>query len=148
MAELNENRGYRRIAGGWGTLHWDGEPVFEVTECNADVELQRGDVQINLDLDSKVTATKGSGSFKVQHVYTRGLKKLTDEYKKGHDPRSVLSIAMNDPDAVGGQRERVNLGNVWFDKITLAGFTKTEIVERTFEFGFTLSDSDIAEGIY
>lgn len=148
MAELNENRGYHRIAGGWGTLHWDGEPVFEVTECNADVELQRGDVQIGLDLDSKVTATKGSGSFKVQHVYTRGLKKLTDEYKKGHDPRSVLSIAMNDPDAVGGQRERVNLGNVWFDKITLAGFTKTEIVERTFEFGFTLSDSDIAEGIY
>lgn len=148
MAELNENRGYHRIAGGWGTLHWDGEPVFEVTECNADVELQRGDVQIGLDLDSKVTATKGSGSFKVKHVYTRGLKKLTDEYKKGHDPRSVLSIAMNDPDAVGGQRERVNLGNVWFDKITLAGFTKTEIVERTFEFGFTLSDSDIAEGIY
>lgn len=148
MAVENANKGFRRIAGAWGTLHWDGDPIFEVTECNADLDLERGDVQIGLDVDSKITGIKGSGSFKVQHVYTRGIKKLTDAYKKGHDPRSVLSLALNDPDAVGGQRERVNLGNVWFTKLTMAGFTKMEIVEKTYEFGFTLGDSDIAEGIY
>ncbi|NLY09365.1 MAG: terminase [Tissierellia bacterium] len=144
----NENKGMRRIAGAWGTLHWDGEAVFEVEECSADIEVERGDVMVGIDVDSKMTGLKGSGSFKVQHVYTRGVKKLLDAYKKGHDPRSVLSLALNDPDAVGGQRERVNLGNVWFNKFQVAGFTKPEIVGREFEFGFTPTDSDIAEGIY
>lgn len=143
-----EIKGYNVMTGAFGTLHFDGDPIVEVEEVSVDVEIQRGDIQINLDVDAKMTGTKGSGSFKVKHVYTRYLKKWLDAYKKGHDVRSVLSVAINDPDSPGGQRERVNIGNVWFNKLQMGGFNKSEVVGREFEFGFTVSDSDIAEGVY
>lgn len=144
----NENRGYRRIAGAWGTLHIDGEEVFEVESVEANVEAQRGDVLVMNNVDSKVTGLAGSGSFVCKHVYTRGVQKLMDKFKEGHDPRFVLSIALNDPDAVGGQKERINIGNVWVSNLPLANFNRSEVVEKTYEFGFTPNDVEIAEGIY
>lgn len=74
MAVENTNKGFRRIAGARGTLHWDGDPIFEVTECNADLDLERGDVQIGLDVDSKITGIKGSGSLRSNTFIREGLK--------------------------------------------------------------------------
>ncbi|MDO5096501.1 MAG: phage tail tube protein [Peptostreptococcaceae bacterium] len=141
-------RGNRVLSGAHGTLHWDGELIFEVKSVNADINFNREDVAFGLDMDSKMTAVSGSGEFVVSHVYSRGIKKLLDAIKKGEDPRASLSVAIKDPDAVGKQIERVNIANVWFNKMTLANFTRGEYIEKTFEFGFTPSDSDLAEGIY
>jgi len=144
----NENRGFRRIAGAWGTLHIDGEEIFECENVEANIEPQRGDVLVMNNVDSKITGLAGSGSFTCKHVYTRGIDKLLPKLKEGHDPRFVLSIALNDPDAVGGQKERINIGNVWINNLPLANFNRSEVVEKTYEFGFTPNDVEIAEGIY
>lgn len=148
MSDLSQNRGYRRIAGAWGNLHIDGELIFEVENFNAEIEAQRGDVYVNNNLDSKITGLAGSGSFTIKHVYTRGIKKYLDVLKEGHDPRFVASVSLEDPDAVGGQIERVNIGNCWITKLPLSNFDKSEVVEKEYEFGFTPNDVDIAEGIY
>lgn len=141
-------KGMRVLSGAHGTLHWDGELIFEVKSVNAEVTINREDVLFGMDVDSKMTSTQGAGEFTVYHVYTKGIKKLMDAIKRGEDPRATLSVAIKDPDAVGKQIERVNLGNVWFNKMTLANFTRGEYVEKSFEFGFTVSDSDLPEGIY
>ena len=141
-------RGNRVLSGAFGTLHWDGELIFEVKGVNADVDVRREEVPFGLDIDSKMTGLAGSGEFTVMHVYTRGVKKLQEALIKGEDVRSTLTCSNKDPDAVGKQIEVVHLANVWFNKYTLANFTRGEYVEKTFEFGFTPSDSDIPEGIY
>lgn len=148
MTEVNQNRGFRRIAGAWGTLHIDGEAIFEVVSFEASVEAQRGDVQIGINVDSKVTGLAGSGQFVVKHVYTRGVKKYLEALQEGHDPRFLSSVCLDDPDAVGGQVERINIGNCWINNLPLSNFDAAEVVEKTYEFGFTPGDVEIAEGIY
>lgn len=144
----DEQRGYRVLSGAYGTLHLDGEYIFNCTDITADVEENRSDVQRGLDLDSKMVSGKGSGTFKVDSVYTRAEEAIMKAYKEGKDKRFVLSIAVNDPDAVGGQRTRTDIGNVWVDKLTVATFTAGEIVGKEFSFGFTPSDVNISEGIH
>lgn len=148
MADISQNRGFRRISGGWGSLHIDGELIFEVESVEAKVEPQRGDVFVDNNVDSKVTGLAGSGSFTVKHVYTRGIANYLKELKAGHDPRFVASISISDPDAVGGQTERINIGNCWVTSLPLSNFTKGEVVEKSYEFGFTPNDVEVAEGIY
>ena len=140
--------GQRVLAGAFGTMHWDGEMIFEVKELTADIEIRREEVTFGLDVDSKMTGIAGSGEFRVQHVYTRGVKKLLDALRKGEDIRCTITSSIKDPDAVGKQIEVVHLSNVWFNKFTIANFLRGEYIEKTYEFGFTPSDSDIAEGIY
>ena len=145
---MTENRGFRRIAGAWGTLHIDGEAIFEVVSFEASVEVQRGDVQIGINVDSKMTGLAGSGQFVVKHVYTRGIEKYLSAVKAVRDPRFLASVSLDDPDAVGGQVERINIGNCWINNLPLTNFDMAEVVEKTFEFGFTPGDAEVAEGIY
>ena len=140
-------RGYQVVAGAWGTLHWNGRAVLEVAEVNAEIEMQRADIQINIAVDSKMTGLKGSGTLKCKHVYTSAYNDMLEAYKQGLDVRHTLSIAISDPDATGGQRGRLNIGNVWFNKAGLAGFNVSEVVERELEFGFTPTDAMYQEMI-
>lgn len=148
MSDLSQNRGFRRIAGAWGNLHIDGELIFEVEKFEAKIEPQRGEVYVGNNVDKKITGLAGSGSFTIKHVYTRGVEKYLDVLKSGRDPRFVSSVSLEDPDAVGGQIERINIGNCWLDSLPLSNFDKSEVVEKEFEFGFTPNDVDVAEGIY
>lgn len=145
---INDNRGFRRISGTWGSLHIDGELIFECEGVEAFVEVQRGDVYVGNNVDSKANGLAGSGTMTIKHVYTRGVKKYLDVLKEGRDPRFLMSVALEDPDAVGGQKERINIGNCWINNLPLSNFTKGEVVEKSYEFGFTPNDVDIAEGIY
>lgn len=148
MERLSQNRGFRRISGAWGNLHIDGELIFEAESVEATIEAQRGDVFVGNNVDSKITGLAGSGTLTIKHVYTRGIQKYLDVLKAGRDPRFVASIALEDPDAVGGQIERINIGNCWINSLPLSNFSKSEVVEKQFEFGFTPNDVDVAEGIY
>ncbi len=139
-------RGFHVLAGAFGTLMFNGQPIFECKDVKASIEVQRSDIPLEGgDIDSKMTGRKGSGSMTVQHVYTRGFNEMLEAYNRGEDVRSTMSIANNDPDAVRGQRERTNLANVWFNKFDIAGWTRGEAVEREYEFGFTPSDAQMAE---
>lgn len=138
----------RVLNGAFATLIWDGEPFAEVKNVSAEVEVMREDVQTGMDMDSKMTGLKGTGSLTIYHVYTRVVKRMLEHYGEGHDVRSLLSIINKDPDAVGGQQERVDFGNVWFNKLPLASFARGEIIEKEYEYGFKPSECRIPEGIY
>lgn len=139
---MNKVPGYRQIAGSWGQLWWDGELVFEVESFEAKITAEREDVlqSGSLDADSKITQLKGEGSMKVKKVYSRGIKKLLDAWKKGHDVRSQFIGKLDDPDAYGS--ERCVIDNAWFNELTLMQFELGQKLEREYPFGFTPSSVD------
>lgn len=112
-------RGNNQVNGTWGQVWWNGELVFELESFEAKVTANRETVNIGMDEDSKLVGLKGEGSMKVKKVFSRGKKKILEAWKKGEDPRSTLVGKLKDPDTVGKQSERVSIGNVWFDELTL-----------------------------
>lgn len=142
---MNKIPGYRQISGSWGQLWWDGELVYEVDSFESKITAEREDVYQagSLDVDSKITQLKGEGSMKVKKVYSRGLIKLLDAWKKGHDIRSQFIGKLDDPDAYGS--ERVVIDNVWFNELTLMQFEMGQKLEREFPFGFTPSTVDFPD---
>lgn len=140
-------KGLNQIAGTHGYLWWDGEQVFEVESFEAKITANREDVQMGMDVDSKVTGFKGEGTLKIKKVFSRGISKLLDAWKKGTDPRSQLVGKLADPDAVGQQSERVVINNVWFNELTLMQFEKGQVLSVEFPFGFTPSDVDFPDQI-
>lgn len=129
-------------------LYWDGELVLEVETFESKVVANREEVPMigNMDIDSKLISLTGEGNLTVKKVFSRGMKKLLDAWKKGRDPRSTLSGLLDDPDAIGGQKERVTISNVWFNELTLMQFEAGQL-KRNYPFGFTVSSVDIQEEI-
>ncbi len=140
-------RGNNQINGTWGQVWWNGELIFELESFEAKVIAEREDVVIGMDKDSKLVGLKGEGSMKVKKVFSRGKKKFLDAWKKGEDPRSTLVSKLKDPDTVGKQSERVSIGNVWFDELTLIQFEQGKKGEDEYKFGFTASDADFIDTI-
>lgn len=140
-------RGNNQINGSWGQFWWDGELIFEVESYEAKVTAEREDVVIGMDKDSKLVGLKGEGSFKIKKVFSRGKKKFLDAWKRGEDPRSTLVGKVKDPDTIGKQSERVSIGNVWFDELTLMQFENAKKSEEEYKFGFTPSDADFLDTI-
>ena len=142
---VNKLRGNRVINGSFGELWWDGEKLLDVSKFEAKITAEREDVVQagTLDIDSKLVALKGEGSFTVKRVYSRVLKKLINEWKKGIDPRSTLIGKLSDPDAYGS--ERVAITNVWFSDANIMSFENKKVVEEELKFGFTASDVEVQE---
>ncbi len=145
MAEL---KGFHNIAGAFGTFHFNNIPVFEVKNVSAKVTVERADVPVEGgDVDSKMTMRKGEITFTVSYIADRGMKELLAAYNAGRDVRCTASIALNDPDAIRGQRERVNIANIWLNDIVMIAFARGEALEREYTGGFTPSDASYAETI-
>ena len=51
-------RGNKTLAGTWGEVWMDGEKVFLLQKIEQKIEVNREDVQIGMDVDSKVTGWK------------------------------------------------------------------------------------------
>lgn len=147
MAEKLDGR--RQLNGKHAKLWWDGELIFEVENFETKAVANREEVSMigSMDVDSKVMSITGEGSMTLKHVYSRGVRKLLDAWKKGIDPRSTLTGLKDDPDAVGGQKERITINNVWFNEVTLLSFESGALGTREYPFGFTVSDVDIQETI-
>lgn len=143
MARNNEDityRGNRRLSGSWGRLYWNNELIFEISKYEAKVTANRETVNVGNDEDSKIVSLKGEGSFTIKQVFTRGLDSMIAAWVAGEDVRGNLVTALDDPDAVNGQDERVSFGNVWFNELMVAIAEKGKVVEKEFPFGFTPSD--------
>ena len=140
-------RGNNQINGTWGQVWLDGELVFELESFEAKVSANRETVTIGMSEDSKLVGLKGEGTMKVKKVFSRGKKKLLDAWKKGEDPRSTIVTKLKDPDTIGKQSERVSIGNVWFDELTLTQFEQAKKLEDEYKFGFTPSDADYLDAI-
>lgn len=140
-------KGHEVISGGSGKMYLDGEYVATCTEINAEIEIEREDIHLGLSIDSKMTGVKGSGSFTLDHVNSVIMKKLVDSIKNGRDTRVSITVRMQDKDTKGGQVEHTTLNNVWFNKLTIAGFKKGEKNSRPFDFGFTPTETQMDEWI-
>lgn len=140
MATQEILRGNQTMSGAYGTIWVDNEKVMEVKKFESKVIANRVDVQLGLSVDSKIVGLKGEGSFEVTKVYSRA-KKIFESWIKGEDKRARIVSKISDPDSPGKQEERVSFDNVWFNELTLASFTKGEVVGDTFPFGFTPEDT-------
>ena len=93
---------------------------------------------LGIDVDTKVTGLKGEGTLAVKKVYTR-FDDVRSEIVKGRDPRGSIIAKLKDPDAVGKQTERYQIGNV-----ALGEFAKTwemgAVVKEEYPFTFTPTD--------
>ena len=150
MARASEDvkyRGRRRLNGSHGKVWFDGELVFEIESFECTIEAQREDVIIGNSVDSKITSLKGEGTAKIKNVINRNFRKLHEAWSAGHDPRSVITGLLDDPDAVDGQKERISIDNVWFNKLTPLHFEKGKVVETDIPFGFTPEDLQYIESI-
>lgn len=134
-------RGNQTLSGAHGTLWIDNLKCMEVSKIESKVIANRKEVQLGLSVDSKITGLKGEGTLEVNKVYSRSAEILRN-WKKGKDVRSRLVVSIKDPDAKGGQEERVSLDNVWFNELALAAFTRGEGIGETFPFGFTPDDAE------
>lgn len=132
-------RGNRTLAGTWGEVWMDGEKVFVLQKIEQKVEVNREDVQIGMDVDSKPTGYKGTGTLSIKKVYSHS-KKILDNLKAGKDVRCQIIAKLADPDTVEGQIERWSTDNVWWNTIPVISWEVGAPVQEEYEFGFTPSD--------
>lgn len=135
---MNEIRGNRVLSGTWGEVWYNGFKILELSKISTKVTANREDVQMGLDVDSKVTGVKGEGTLALNKVFTR-FEDVRQEILRGHDPRGVIMAKLKDPDATGGQTERYQIGNVAFSEFGFE-WEKGAVVKQEVPFSFTPSD--------
>lgn len=136
MAKDREN-----ILGTFGTVWLDGDILGEIISFEAKITAEREDILQagTLDKGSKITSLKGEGTLKFRKVYTGIAKKLVEDWKKGKDSRSQIVGLLADPDSVRGQQERVSIGDVAFNEISVMNFEVGKVTEVEMPFTFAPS---------
>lgn len=134
-----EIRGNKTLSGTWGYLWIDGLPVLEFSKVEAKVTVNREDVQLGIDVDSKMTGLKGEISVTIKKVYDR-YNSILANYKKGCDVRSQVITKLADPDAVNGGISRYSIDNVWWNDLPMVIMEKGAIIDEELTGGFTPSD--------
>ncbi len=133
-------RGNKVLNGTYGEVWIDGDKVFELSKIDAKIILNREDVQIGADVDSKMISKKGEFTIGIKKVFSRWTEHYEKYYKKGIDKRVEIIAKLKDPDARGGGMERYSLGNCWFNEIPLINYEKGSLIEEELTGGFTPSD--------
>lgn len=136
MAQI---RGNKTLSGTWGEVWVNGERIFELSKIEQKITANREDVQLGLDVDSKMTGMKGEFTLTVKKVYTR-FWSIVEDMKKGMDTRSQIIAKLADPDAVNGQQERYSTDNCWFNDLPIFSAEMGALIEQEFTGGFTPSD--------
>lgn len=125
----------RRLNGSHGTLQINGEDWAEVTGVQIQIELGYADVQIGLDAGKKLTSRSGSGNFSVTRAYSRSAA-IVEQIQQGKQPVIRLVAGVKDPDAVGGQEERVAIDELELTTIDVMTFTHGELMTSEYPFTF------------
>ena len=61
-------RGNRVLTGAWAEVYWNGFKIAELEKIEAKITVNREDVQMGLDVDTKVTGLKGEGTLALKKV--------------------------------------------------------------------------------
>ena len=117
----------------------DGELIAELSKIEVKVSANREDVQLDIDVDSKMTGIKGEFTLTIKKAYTR-YNKVLESWKKGVDLRSQIITKLADPDATNGQQERYSIDNCWYNDLPLVTYEKGGLIEEEATGGFTPSD--------
>ncbi|MFG6336316.1 MAG: phage tail tube protein [Lachnospiraceae bacterium] len=134
----NDIRGNRFLSGTWAELWYNGFKILEISKISVKITLNREDVQVGLDVDTKVTGWKGEGTVSMIKAFTR-FEDVRQEVARGHDPRGTMITKLKDPDATGGQTERYQIGNVALSEFGFE-YEKGAVVKQEVPFSFTPSD--------
>ena len=142
---MGDIKGNKTLSGTWAEVWYNGFKIAELNKIETKVTVNREDVQMGIDVDTKITGQKGEGTLSVNKVYTR-FDDVRQAISKGKDPRGTITTKLQDPDAVGGQTERYQISNV-----ALSEFTKTwetgAVVKEEIPFTFTPSDMILLDQI-
>lgn len=126
----------KQINGTFGAVYLNGIHFADIEECKADIDIDRKTSQWagSLGEDSKITGTKGSGSFKFKKVYSREIAMILPIIKSGKDLRYLLATELKDPDAYGA--ERCVISEVWFNNLPIIDFKVGDLISKEIKFGF------------
>ncbi len=129
----------RVLSGSFARLWIDGVQIAEADSISLNIIMERSDVQIGVDIDSKLTGYRGEGQLKLKQVYTR-FTDIVKQAKQGHDARVTITTALKDPDSVGGAEERYSVSNVALEQLPLVNYSTGKINEQTIRFRFAPGD--------
>lgn len=135
---MNEIRGNRVLSGTWAEVWYNGIKILEISKINVKVTVNREDVQVGMDVDTKITGWKGEGTVSMIKAFTR-FEDVRQEIARGHDPRGVIVTKLKDPDATGGQTERYQISNVALSEFGFE-YEMGNVVKQEVPFSFTPTD--------
>lgn len=135
---MSQIAGNKHLSGTWAEILVDGFKIAEVNKISVKITLNREDVQIGMDIDTKVTGQKGEGTLSLVKTYTR-FEKFRIAASNGQDIRTTIIAKLKDPDAAGGQTERYQIGNVALSEFGFE-WEKGAVVKQEIPFSFTPSN--------
>lgn len=134
---MNEIGGNRHLSGTYAELWWNGFKIAEFSKIAVKVTVNREEIQIGMDVDTKVTGLKGEGTLTLVKTYTR-FEDVRTDIAKGRDPRGTIITKLKDPDATGGMTERYRIDNVAMSEFGFE-YEKGSVVKQEIPFSFTPS---------
>lgn len=138
--------GNRTLTGSWAQLWADGVPIYELKRITVNVKAVRQNVQMGVDVDSKIVGLKGEGTMVFYKAYTR-FYDIFDQMRSGKDVRMRLIAKLGDPDAADGQVERYAIGNVALGGFPACDWEMGKAAEVEVPFTFTPTDLIKLDGI-
>lgn len=136
---MSKLRGNRTLSGTWGEIWVDGIKILEMSKIEVKLSTNREDVQLDIDVDSKLTGLKGEFTLTTKRVYNR-YQDIVEALQRGEDKRVQIITKLSDPDAPGKQQERYSIDNCWFNDLPVVNYEKGGIIEDEATGGFTPSD--------
>lgn len=136
MANVQANR---TLSGSFAEVWVDGAKIAELSQLTLTVKLQREEVQLGMDVDTKITGYTGEGTMVLKQVYTRFYEVL-EQAKSGMDKRCTITTALKDPDALDGMEERYSVSNVAFSELPFIHYRMGQVNEQSMTFRFRPSD--------
>lgn len=138
--------GKRVLAGTHGKIWIDNVEVASMTEVSISIDVDREDIQWGLGKYAKMVGMTGSGSITLDKVYS-SIAKYHKSLAAGQDVLVKITFQIQDPDAVGGQIERVSIPNAWFNNLPLTEISKGAKMAESYEFGFNATEITFEEEI-
>lgn len=129
----------RVLSGSFAEIWVDGNRIAEASGIQLTVKMQRSDVQIGMDIDSKITGWRGEGQLRLRQVFSRFFD-IVEGAAEGKDIRVTITTALKDPDSINGEEERYSVDNVALDSLPLVNYASGKVNEQNISFRFTPSD--------
>lgn len=136
MTKLSANR---VLSGSFAEIWVDGSRIAEASGIQLTVKMLRSDVQIGMDVDSKITGWRGEGQLRLKQVFSRFFD-IVEGAAEGRDVRVTITTALKDPDSMNGEEERYSVDNVALDSLPLVNYAAGKVNEQTIPFRFLPGD--------
>ena len=136
MSGLSANR---VLSGSFAEIWVDGNRIAEASGIQMTVKLIRSEVQIGMDVDSKITGCRGEGQLRLRQVFSRFFD-VVENAAAGTDLRGTITTALKDPDSMNGEEERYSVDNVALDSLPLVNYATGKVNEQVIPFRFLPGD--------